>query len=173
MLSVYNSNLTCLREAYCKSFWNICCNSEIVLGLWNYDDDGDDDNANSSLRIQVHYLDTLREAFELRVPKKYTIERKFTDEHHLVAVCRVGDIDDQWYTNVFDLTTCNQIDGDETARFSLPEGHIDLEIAWLLPKEVCSMLTNPNRTFSFLICGVIIYLFMFYHYKYLCVYIVL
>ena len=136
MLSVYNSKLTCLRYVDCKSFSNICCNSKFVFGLWNSDDD-DDDERFSGQRIQVHHLDTLSEAFELRVPKKYTVERIYADEHHLVALCLVGDIENQWYMSVFDLATCNQIDGDERARFFLSEGNIDLEMERLLLEEVC------------------------------------
>ena len=147
-LSVYNSNLTCLRDVVCKSFSNICCNSEFVFGLWNSDDDDDDndnDNDNddneldkrySRQRIRVHHLDTLSEAFDLRVPNKYTVERILADEHHLVAVCSVGDKEDQWYMSVFDLATCSQIDGGDERRFSLPEENIDLEMERLLLDEV-------------------------------------
>ena len=54
-LSVFNSSLHCLRTVDCKNFWNICCNSKFVFGLWDtdnedyyddydYDDDDDEDD---------------------------------------------------------------------------------------------------------------------------------
>ena len=141
ILSVFNSNLTCLRDVVCKSFFNICCNSKFIFGLWNSneddgDDEDDDDNENSSQRIRGHHLDTLSKAFDLLVPQKYRIDRIIADEHHLVAVCRVSDEARQWYMTVFDLATCNQIGGKKKARFPLPERHIDLAIEWLLIEEV-------------------------------------
>ena len=83
----------------------------------------------------MHHLDTLSEANVLCVPAKYTVERILADEHHVVAVCRVGDEARQWFMSVFDLATCNQIGGDNTsargvnsARFSLPERFFDFDM---------------------------------------------
>ena len=89
--------------------------------------------------IRVLHLDTLSEAFVLRMPAKYTIERILADEHHVVALCPVGDEARQWYMCLIDLATCNQIEGDtsntsvggvQTARVSLAEFPIDVEISW-------------------------------------------
>ena len=81
----------------------------------------------------------LSEAFALLVPKKYKIERLFADEHHLVAVCRVGDKTRQWYMTVFDLAG-NQIgsgDGnDKTGHFCPPESLIDLDMGRLWQEEL-------------------------------------
>ena len=104
-LSVYISSLHCLRTVDCKNFSHICCNSKFVFGLWNtddsYDSDEDDhDNYNderdepeeepSSQRIQVRHLDTLSNAFCLRVPKEYKVERIMIDEHHVVAMSQLN-----------------------------------------------------------------------------------
>ena len=142
MLSLYNSNLTCLRDIVCKKFRDICCNSKFVFGLWRYVDDSDDDDEDNNEQdkrssgqwIQVHHLDTLNEAFELRVPKKYRIYQIVADEHHVVAVSRSSDEPESrdWFMSIFDLATCNEIDGDKTARFSLPEEYINLELEWYL-----------------------------------------
>ena len=137
-LSVYNSNLTRLRHVDCKSFLNICCNSKFVFGLLYSDDDDDGDNneqdkRSSVPRILVHHLDTLSEAFELRVPRKYRVERIFADEHHLLAVCATkSELEsNQLFMSVFDLATCNVIGGDNSAndvRFSLTESPFELNM---------------------------------------------
>ena len=134
-LSAYNSNVEILREADCsKYFSRICCNSEFVFGLWQWcdDDDDDDEKEEQYSRIQVCHLDTLKEAFGLRVPSKYTIERIMTDEHHVVALSRLDNSDlesCQLFMSIFDLPTCNESGDDgKTARFFLFERHIDLTI---------------------------------------------
>ena len=94
----------------------------------------------------MHHLDTLSEAFDLRVPKKYKIERILADEHHVVAVCRVGDVARKWYMTVFDLATRNQID--KTGHFCPPDALIDLDLAWLLQEELFLLdgwLVVPGR----------------------------
>ena len=132
-LSVYNSSLQCLRDLECKEFSSICCNSKFVFGLWNarysYESDSDnddedededqeqDDNESDELedeeeyspqRIQVCHLDTLSKAFELRVPKKCTIERIWADEHHVVAMSKLTMSYLDWYMTIFDLAKCNR-----------------------------------------------------------------
>ena len=120
-----------------------------MFGLWNSDDDSyevdddDDDydelyNRFSGQRIQVHHLDTLSEAFELRVPRKYKIERIMADEHHVVAMCRLETEPEsrQLFMSLFDLATCNEIGCNNSAKdvlFSLNESPIDLNIQkqWL------------------------------------------
>ena len=150
-LSVYDSDLYCLRKVSCKPFSSICCSSMYVFGLrhtndQNKPDADNDDNKDeqedpySIRRIQVLHLDTLSEAFELRVPKKFAIEWIMADEHHVVAMSCVNESgrreNSQWFISVFDLATCNENgSGDNTnASFFLAERHIDLAIrsVWLL-----------------------------------------
>ena len=154
-LSVYASaDLKCLRTSACNNYFsNTCCNSKFVFGLCDSfeldsgkddDDDSDDDTTERSKycsrqRIRVHHLDTLSEAFALLVPKKYKIERLLADEHHLVAVCRMGDKTRQWYMTVFDLATCDEIlsrSGDKTGHFCPPESLVDLDMEWLWQEEL-------------------------------------
>ena len=142
-LLVYDSSLTRLRDTRCRSFSNICCNSKFVFGLWdtknhyncNYVSDSDDDDDNleeehveqySSLRIQVHHLDTLSEAFELRVSAKYTMKRIMADEHHLVAMSQLDHSSRQWFMSIFDLQASDE---KQLQTFSLVERHIDLMLA--------------------------------------------
>ena len=153
-LSVYNSALKCLRNTQSKQFSSICCNSKFVFGLWyddddddaKDDDDGDDQEEEYSRQmIRVLHLDTLSEAFVLRMPAQYTIERILADEYHVVAMCPVGDEARQWYMCLIDLATCNQIEDDtsntsaggvKTACVSLAENRIDVEISWLWLDQV-------------------------------------
>ena len=90
-------------------------------------------------RIQVHYVDTLREAFGLRAPEKYKIERLMADEHQLVAMSRSSEAPDsrQWFMSVFDSANCDQIDYEcnksaqrfeISRRFALPERHVEIDI---------------------------------------------
>ena len=109
-----------------------------MFGLLYSDDDDDGDNneqdkRSSVPRILVHHLDTLSEAFELRVPRKYRVERIFADEHHLLAVCATkSELEsNQLFMSVFDLATCNVIGGDNSAndvRFSLTESPFELNM---------------------------------------------
>ena len=140
-LFVYNSELSRVRGVGCKDFSSISCNSKFVFGLWNSDGDDDDGDflrneqeklffSSSCQFIQVHHLDTLSKAFCLRVPKEYTVARILADEHHLLAMLQTGS---KWSMSVFDLATCNQIDGDQhasgdnMARFTLADRHIPLD----------------------------------------------
>ena len=142
-LCVLDSSLTCLRTARCRSFKSVCCNSKFDFGLWDdnnedvddYNDDSDEQLEHySSLRIQVHHLDTLSEAFELRVPAKYTIVRMLSDEHRVVAMSRLSSDpcpdseSGYWFMSIFDLATCNESSGGDNtnASFFLVERHIDL-----------------------------------------------
>ena len=83
--------------------------------------------------IQVLHLDTLSEAFELRVSKKYTMQRIMVDEHHVVAMSLRRNKQD-WFMTIFDLATCSANGGDNRAarddktarKFFLPERHIRL-----------------------------------------------
>ena len=139
-LGVYDSELKCLRNTGCKNYYSsICCNSKFVFGMWDSsetsdendsynghqsadsDDDDDEDEQHSSQRIRVHHLDTLSEAFGLRVPEKYTIEQIMADEHRVVATSRVGK---QWFMSIFDLS------GKENSARSyfLAERHIELSV---------------------------------------------
>ena len=149
-LRVYDSSLTCLRKAECRNLSTICCNSEFVFGLWDandeqnddyesdlgdYDEDDSDEQEEpcSSRRIQACHLDTLKTAFHLLVPKKYTIERIVADKHHLVAMSRLSDEPDesrQWFMIIFDLQEASvEKNGNKTARkFLLVERLIDLTI---------------------------------------------
>ena len=116
-LSVYNSSLHCLRSVECNEFSNICCNSKFLFGLWDTDYSFDFVEY-SSRRIQVRQLDTLSEEFCLVAPMKYTMERIMADEHHVVAMSRLGSEPEsrQWYMSIFDLTTCNQSDNMQQAK---------------------------------------------------------
>ena len=157
MLTVYNSDLKLLRQASCKDFSSICCNSKFVFGLWNTDktyeeddplsgyheadsdnDEDDDDNENSSQKIRVHHLDTLSKAFSLLVPKRYTLERIMADEHHVVAMSlESGEAESrQLFMSVFDLQAFGHDgsgDDKRVRRFSLPKRHfyLDIELPWL------------------------------------------
>ena len=141
-LSVYDSDLKCLRIVCCKNFSNICCNSKFVFGLWDESvpsssslnrrqpeshADGEENDKYASRRIQVLHLDTLSEAFALRVPKKYTIERMVADEHHLVAMSR-PDIESSlhWFVSLFDLATCDSKDSCGKSDCFVVERHVDL-----------------------------------------------
>ena len=153
-LCVYNSKLTCVRKVGCKDFASICCNSKFVFGLWNCDGDDNDDVLRSEQEklffssscqfIQVHHLDTLSKAFCLRVPKEYTVERILADEHHLLAMWRTGSEPEsrRWFMSVFDLATCNQIDGGQhascynMARFTLADRQIELDTQTACYNEV-------------------------------------
>ena len=135
-LSVYDSELKCLRNVRCKNFSHICCNSKFVFGLWDtsetsdeyepYQDD-DDDEDDDNVKIQVLHLDTLSEAFGLRVPEKYTMERIMADEHHVVALSHLSDEPDEsrrWFMSIFELSGKESCDH----QFFLAERHIDLTI---------------------------------------------
>ena len=160
MLSVYDSDLHCLRTVRCKMFATFSCNSKFVFGMWNTNDsnetdsdDDDDDNHNdnnnddnhndndnddgeqeeeySTEVIQVLNVDTLNKAFDLHVPKKYTIEQIFADEHRLVVKSQLNSERDplNWHMIVFDLAICNESGGPkETRTFFLAEKTIDLKI---------------------------------------------
>ena len=112
-LSVYDSDMKLLRNARCKTFSNICCNSKFVFGLW--DDDYEREEEYSSKRIQVCHLDTLNEAFCLCVTKKYDIVRIMADEHHVVAISHPLHEWHNWFMTIFDLATCNENGGDNKA----------------------------------------------------------
>ena len=144
-LSVYDSDLKCLRNTGCMNYSAICCNSKFVFGLWDwgdrhdyyYEPDDDDDDSDeqqaqySRQRIQVLHLDTLNDAFGLRVPAKYTIERIMADERHVVVISRLAcEPSRQWIMTLFDLATCNEsASGDKTARkFFVAERHVPLAI---------------------------------------------
>ena len=149
-LSVYNSALKCLRNVWCKNFSSICCNSAFVFGLWckgiirvYESNDDDDDAANgkqqeqySRRMIQVCHLDTLSEAFTLRVPEKYTMERIMADEQHVVAMSRLSserlqhDSESRhWFMSIFDLQAIAQKkDNNTILRFFRAERHIDLDM---------------------------------------------
>ena len=138
-LSVYDSDLKCLRNVGCRDFSSFCCNSQFVFGLWNTGDsclaDSDDDDKQeeeySSHRIQARHLDTLSKAFSLRVPKKYTIERIMADERHVVAMSFLKDskLSSEWFMSIFDLATYSESD------FFLAERHVGLAIeSYSLPR---------------------------------------
>ena len=131
-MKVFDSRMTNLRQAKCRNYANICCNSKFVFGLWdasdkhNYgyasdsdsDDDDDDDDEEedyrgndyykqdqvgcSSQRIQACHLDTLRSAFCLLVPEEFTIERILADEQHVVAMSRLHSETGEWFMSIFD-----------------------------------------------------------------------
>ena len=152
-LSVYDSDLKCLRHMGCLNFSAICCNSKYLFGLWDWHDrhdyyysDSEDEGAASKekysrQRIQVIHLDTLYPAaFAPRLPKKYTIERILADEHHVVAMSRVAcePSRHQWFMTLFDLATCAQTannsgaakrgSGETECKFFLAEKQIALDI---------------------------------------------
>ena len=81
------------------------------------------------------HLDTLKEAFGLRVPIKYTIERIMADEHHVVAMSLLeSKVSSHWFMSTFDLATCNESggggnnnrDGKTVRKFFLAERHVCL-----------------------------------------------
>ena len=144
-LSVYNSSLHRLRIVECINFEDICCNSKFVCGLCNYADDdyyfnfaSDEQEAKPlSQRIQVLHLDSLSEAFGLRVPKKYTVKRIMADEHHLVAMVYPNSKSSTlWFMTIYDLATCderarsvNRNSRQETESYLvLAERHVELSI---------------------------------------------
>ena len=155
-LTVYDSDLHCLRNVRCKWFLTICCNSKFVFGIfetydsYDSDEEGGDKQEEEYLiaRIQVHHLDTLSEAFELRVPAKYKINHIIADEHRVVAMCSKS-LPHQRYMSIFDLATCNESGcdnsrGEERARkFFMAERHIVLPLESLLIDEVF-LLVFPN-----------------------------
>ena len=165
-LSIYDWALKRLRSAGCKNFSSICCNSKFVFGLWDTskrshekdrvryhetnsnrdDDDNNNDEQYSRRRIQVHHLDSLKEAFGLRVPAEYTIEQILADEHRVVAMSRLEDSEPprKWFMSIFELATCKQRGDDISSwlakrggvktvpQFFLAERHIELNIEPLL-----------------------------------------
>ena len=104
-LCVYDLAFECLRDdVNFRNFRNICCNSKFVFGLWNADiyDCGDEDS------IHACHLDTLSEAFDLCVPKKYKIQQIMADEHHVVAISSLKGSEPesrQLFMSIFDLAT--------------------------------------------------------------------
>ena len=76
----------------------------------------------ASQRIQACHLDTLRSAFCLLVPEKYTIERIMADEKHVVAMSRV---DSEYHMSIFDLQLAS-VETDE--KFCLVERHFELTL---------------------------------------------
>ena len=151
-LVLFNSGLRYVENiAINKSLSNVCCSSKFVFGLLSRNslsDDGDNPQGRYSYsRIQVCHLETLREAFCLRVPAKYRIERILADEHHLVAMTRRENESDwavrQWSMGLFDLQAIGKESGRDkgaevgkSASFFLIERHIDLTIeSHLLPSH--------------------------------------
>ena len=151
-LSVYDTGLKCLRDARCKIFSEICSNSKFVFGVWqrnerqrNERSDANERELYSHKMIQVHDLGTLSEAFGLRLPIEYTVERIMADEHHLVTMNRLENdwSGHQWSMSIFNVATFNESDGDKsdsrggkTARFFVAERHIELSIKSLVLSSV-------------------------------------
>ena len=111
----------------------------------NDDDDEQPGEKHSQERIQVCHLDSLKEAFGLRVPKKYTMERIMADEHRVVAMSRVGSeslrqtstTPRRWFMSIFDLSGKDSCGGKTAARrFFRAERHIDLTMQSQLPPEM-------------------------------------
>ena len=143
-LSVYDSALRCLRTASSNIFSNICSNSKFVFGLFDrFQSRYDVNKQYSSKRIQVLDLDTLSEAFGLRVPQMYKIERIVADEYHVVAICCLSsEPASKRFMSVFNLQTYGKesdgrdpnsgaipmqdAGGYKAERFFLAERHIDL-----------------------------------------------
>ena len=115
-----------------------------MFGLWDsnelknyyYKYHCDEDEQCSSLRVQACHLDTLKEAFSLRVPSKTTIERIMVDEHHVVAMSRPEESEQeshQWFMSIFDLQASANTNGNKTVRkFHLVERHIELSLEPIL-----------------------------------------
>ena len=159
-LILYDSCLNCLSTIECNNFSQICCNSQFLFGLWDRndengrncesdsdddddnddDDDGDDDGDEqdeqyASRRINVHYLDTMKKAFCLLVPEKYTISRILADKHHVVALSLLSDEAEsrQLYMSIFALQqeTSNKKKGNKPARnFFLLYTWVDLDLTF-------------------------------------------
>ena len=152
-LSVYNSSLHRLRSVDCKKFSNICSNSKFIFGLWDSfdsfdsdEDDDDDNNDNDSDEqqeeeysyqlIQARHSDTLRKAFVLCVPEKYTMHRIMADEHHVVVMSRVDSVPGSchWFMSVFNLqaiyaeSDVRDKAGKKTRKIFLAERHVRLDI---------------------------------------------
>ena len=142
-LSVYDTKVERLRHLGCNNYYSsICCNSKLVFGMWDAAnkrdawtgqlgrrhslDSEDSDRLASSQRIQMHDLNTLREAaFDLRVPAKYAMTRIMADERHLVAMSCVdggGGGGSRWFMSIFDLSGKENSD----RRFFFAERHIEL-----------------------------------------------
>ena len=140
-MRVYDSDLRCLRKVQCKYFSRICCNSKFVFGLFDTDDDGQEE-AFSNQRVQVHHLDTLSEAFELRVLDEYRIVQLKADERHVVAMSRLSSEPSspgscQWFMSIFDLQASDEKKGNnKMVRFFRAERHIDLAMQRLWLSEV-------------------------------------
>ena len=150
-LSVYDSDLNCLRNVRCKDFTNIYCNCKFVFGLWEDERElvsNPDDEQYSSRRIQVCHVDTLTEVFSLRVPKKYMMERIMADEHRAVVISRLKDSEpsSQWFMSNFYLQTLGKeiggerdsknARGEKAEHFFLIERKIDLNLDWVRLQDI-------------------------------------
>ena len=156
-LSVYDTGLKCLRDARCKIFSEICSNSKFVFGVWqrnerqrNERSDANERELYSHKMIQVHDLGTLSEAFGLRLPIEYTVERIMADEHHLVTMNRLENdwSGHQWSMSIFDLQAKSGMENydKEGARFFLAERHVKLGLrssTWLPVFLHCEWLVVP------------------------------
>ena len=170
-LSMFDSDLNCVRRVACKPFSNICCNSKFVFGLWSGGSRlyPESNKVDDNVRIAACHVDTLTEAFGLRVPEKYRIERIMGDEDHVVAMTRLDSESlsrqpesRRWFMSVFNLATCKEGGGGgkdaregQKTRFFLPERHIDLDMQRVWLEDVflldgwLFLLHNHNEIFWF------------------------
>ena len=82
------------------------------------------------------HLGTLKQAFGLRVPKKYRIEQIMADELHMVALSRLGR---KWFVSIFDLQATSHkatVMKTNKARVFLAERHVRLDVEALVPPSV-------------------------------------
>ena len=137
-LSVYNSALERLRNTSCNRFLSICCNSKFVFGVWNSSAwSVEDKTVYTTQLIQVRHLDTLSQAFLLRLPEQYTIERILGDEHHVVALCPARNCHRRWFMCLIDLATCNKNEGGyQMDRVGLSENQFYIEMEWMWLDQV-------------------------------------
>ena len=162
-LSVYNTNVNCLRSAPCKNFSTICSNSKFVFGLWETknerpadSDDIHEQEPHSRQTIQVHDLNTLSEAFALGVHEKYRIKRIMVDEHHLVAMSQLLESSDEWLMSIFDFQDKSEVKenaNDNMAHFFLHEKHVHFgKLNMSLPVFLhCEWLIVPDENESKLV----------------------
>ena len=111
--SVFDSDLKRLRNVSCKKGFGLA-----------WENNGAQQEQYTRM-IQAYHLDTLSEAFPLRVPAKYRIERILADERHVVAmICLSSEPllqeSRHWFMSIFDLQAIGNESGDVKTERSLP-----------------------------------------------------
>ena len=130
-LIVFDTALTSLRSARCRTFSSICSNSKFVFGLFTakFTVEGGSRGQVASATIEVHHLEKhlSRTIGMFCVAEKYAVEQIMADEHHLVAMCRLGSEEspDQLSVSIFDLASCSV---DKKACFFWTQRHVEFDM---------------------------------------------